>query len=212
MKTFLLLCAVALSVPAVWAQDAAAGSKKVAACQGCHGIPGYQASFPEVHKVPKIAGQGAPYIVAALVAYKKGERKHPTMRAVAGSMSDQDMADVAAFYAQLGAGEGAAGRPASAATSAVEALLARGGCVGCHGADFGKPIDPSYPKVAGQHADYLYVALRAYQIEGEPQRGRASPVMGAIAKQFTPAELRQLAAYVATLPGELKTVTETRLR
>ncbi|HJV94749.1 MAG TPA: cytochrome c4, partial [Albitalea sp.] len=65
------------------AQDAKAGEKKAAMCIGCHGIPGYQASFPEVHKVPMIAGQGAKYIVSALSAYKKGDRKHPTMRAIA---------------------------------------------------------------------------------------------------------------------------------
>ena len=84
------------------AQDAKAGEGKVAMCIGCHGIPGYQASFPEVHKVPMISGQGAKYIVSALTAYKRGERKHPTMRSIAGSMSDQDMADVAAFYEQQG--------------------------------------------------------------------------------------------------------------
>jgi hypothetical protein len=57
--------------------------------------PGYQASFPEVHKVPMISGQNAKYIAASLVAYKKGERKHPTMRAIAASLSEQDMADLA---------------------------------------------------------------------------------------------------------------------
>ena len=68
-------------------------------CLGCHSIPGYQASFPEVHHVPMISGQGAKYIAAALTAYKNGDRKHPTMRAIAGSLSEQDINDVAAFYA-----------------------------------------------------------------------------------------------------------------
>ena len=68
-------------------------------CIGCHNIPGYQASFPEVYKVPKIAGQNAKYIVAALTAYRKGDRKHPTMRGDRRqSLSDQDMADIAAYY------------------------------------------------------------------------------------------------------------------
>jgi cytochrome c553 len=74
---------------------------KVEQCIGCHGIPGYKAGFPEVFRVPMIAGQSAKYIEAALHAYKKGDRKHPTMRGVAGSMSDQDIADVAAYYAQM---------------------------------------------------------------------------------------------------------------
>lgn len=63
-------------------------------CIGCHGIAGYQASFPEVYKVPMISGQSAAYIAAALDAYRKGDRHHPTMRGVAESLSDQDIADV----------------------------------------------------------------------------------------------------------------------
>ena len=94
----LALMAAAGLMTAAQAQDAKAGEKKAAMCIGCHGIPGYQASFPEIHKVPMISGQSAKYIVGALSAYKKGERKHPTMKAIAGSLSDQDMADLAAFY------------------------------------------------------------------------------------------------------------------
>src|SRR3954469_18320397 len=86
---------------AAFAQDAKAGEKKVQMCIGCHNLPGYQSSFPEIYKVPKIAGQNAKYIVAALNAYKKGERKHPSMRAIATTLTDQDMADVAAYYEQL---------------------------------------------------------------------------------------------------------------
>ncbi len=82
--------------------DAQAGEKKIAMCIGCHGIIGYQASFPVVYKVPKISGQTASYIVAALTAYKKGERRNPTMRGIATTLSDQDMADVAAYYQQHG--------------------------------------------------------------------------------------------------------------
>jgi cytochrome c553 len=74
---------------------------KVEQCIGCHGIPGYKASFPEVYRVPMIAGQSAKYIEAALNAYKKGDRNHPSMHGVAASLSDQDIADVAAYYAQM---------------------------------------------------------------------------------------------------------------
>ena len=95
-KLLPMLLALAAPFTIAHAQDAAAGEKKIAMCVGCHGIGGYQASFPEVHKVPMIAGQNAAYIVASLTAYKKGDRKHPTMRGIAGSMSEQDMADVAA--------------------------------------------------------------------------------------------------------------------
>jgi cytochrome c553 len=73
---------------------------KVEACIGCHGIAEYKASFPEVYRVPKIGGQSAKYIESALNAYKKGDRKHPSMHGIAASLSDQDIADVAAYYAQ----------------------------------------------------------------------------------------------------------------
>ena len=80
--------------------DAKAGQKKNAMCIGCHGIPGYKASFPEVYSVPMLGGQNAKYLENALHEYKKGDRNHPSMRGVAGSLSDQDIADLAAYYAQ----------------------------------------------------------------------------------------------------------------
>ncbi|MBX3589025.1 MAG: cytochrome c4 [Ramlibacter sp.] len=194
--------------------DAKAGEKKIDMCIGCHGIIGYQASFPEVYKVPKISGQGAKYIISALNAYKKGERKHPTMRGIADSLSDQDMADVAAFYSQHGVVEGAT-LPATASvqpSAEVDALLKKAACVSCHGANFAKPIDPSYPKIAGQNADYLYVALKAYKTENNANVGRSNGVMAGIAKQFSNAELKALAKYVGSLEGDLKTVPESKFR
>jgi cytochrome c553 len=213
MKTLSLLLALAALSPVAQAQDVEAGRGKVAMCVGCHGIPGYQNSFPEIHKVPMISGQNAKYIEAALQAYKKGDRKHPTMRGIAGSMSEQDMADVAAFYAQDG--QGGAGLSTVAArqpSEAAAALLAKGACASCHGADYNQPIDPSYPKIAGQHADYLYVALKAYQTDGNPHVGRSNAIMGGIARQFTHAELKTLANHLGTLPGPLKTVPQSRFR
>ena len=79
--------------------NAAAANAKVWLCVGCHSIPDYRADYPLVYRVPKIGGQNASYIAATLAAYKKGERKHPTMRAIAGSLSDQDMADLGEYYA-----------------------------------------------------------------------------------------------------------------
>ena len=90
---------LALTAPAVAVGDAAAGQKKTAMCQGCHGIPGYKSVFPAVYNVPKLGGQHPGYIVKALQGYKSGERSHPTMRAIAAGLNDQDMADVAAYYA-----------------------------------------------------------------------------------------------------------------
>ena len=98
--------------------DAKAGEGKIAMCIGCHGIIGYKSSFPEVYHVPKISGQNAKYIAAALEAYKKGDRKHPSMRGIATTMSEQDIADVAAYYAQHGVKEGAPELPAAREPSA----------------------------------------------------------------------------------------------
>lgn len=78
----------------------AAAEKKIAMCIGCHAIPGYKATFPEVYRVPMIAGQSAGYIESALKAYQKGDRKNPSMRGIAGSLSEQDIADLAAYYSQ----------------------------------------------------------------------------------------------------------------
>jgi cytochrome c553 len=94
-----LLCAPL----AAWAQgapkgSAEAGARKNAMCSGCHGIPGWRTAYPEVYSVPKIGGQHPAYIVKALQEYKNGERSHPSMRAIAATLSDQDMADLAAYY------------------------------------------------------------------------------------------------------------------
>lgn len=196
------------------AQDAAAGEKKAAMCIGCHGIVGYQASFPQVYKVPMISGQGGAYIAAALAAYKKGERKHPTMRGIAKTLSDADMADLGAFYEKHGQGavKSVAAVAAAPAPAPVAALLAKGACASCHGADFNKPINPAYPKLAGQHADYLGLSLAAYATEGNPQVGRGNAIMGAQVKQFTRAELKAMAEYIATLPGEMRVVPQSRFR
>ena len=194
--------------------DVNAGKSKIAMCIGCHGIVGYQASFPEIYKVPKISGQSAKYIVSALDAYKKGERKHPTMRGVASSLSDQDMADLAAYYSVHGVVEGATlpAKPGKEPSAQVDALLKKGGCVACHGDNFAKPIDPSYPKIAGQHADYLFVALKAYKTEKNPQVGRSNGVMAGMAKQFSNNELKEMSKYISSLDGDLKTVPQSKFR
>ncbi len=213
-KTFALLLALVSAVPAAWAQDAAAGEKKAAMCIGCHGIPGYQASFPQIHKVPMISGQGSKYIANSLAAYKKGERRHPTMRAVAASLNDKDMADLAAFYEKHGASslKTVADTPAVQPSAEVAALLTKGACASCHGANFSKPIDPSYPKIAGQHADFLAVALNAYAVQGNPNVGRGNAIMAGQVKQFKTAELKLLAGYIGSLPGELRTEPQPKFR
>ena len=194
--------------------DAKVGQSKAAMCIGCHGIVGYQASFPEIYKVPKISGQAAPYIVSSLNAYKKGERKHPTMRGVAESLSDQDMADLGAYYSAHGVVEGAAlaAKPSKEPSTQVAALLKKAACVSCHGENFAKPISPGYPKIAGQHSDYLFVALKAYKTENNPLVGRANGIMAGMVKQYSNAELKEMSKYISSIDGDLKTVPQAKFR
>lgn len=112
MKSYrLLLVAIAAILPLLAAaQDkkaaspaqAASGDAPVSNCIGCHSIPGYQASFPQVYRVPKIGGQSPQYIEAALKAYRQGDRKHPTMVGIAKGLSDQQITALAAYYAARG--------------------------------------------------------------------------------------------------------------
>jgi len=107
-KTLLGAALVALAAGQASAQapapagDAAKGREKVAMCQGCHGIDGWRTAFPEVYSVPKIAGQQPAYLMSALKAYRSGDRTHPSMRAIAAQLSDADIANVAAYYGDLG--------------------------------------------------------------------------------------------------------------
>ncbi len=78
--------------------DVQRAKDKISLCIGCHGIPDYRTAYPEVYRVPMIAGQNPGYLVKALEAYKSGERNHPSMRAIARSLSAQDMADIAVYY------------------------------------------------------------------------------------------------------------------
>ncbi len=80
------------------AGDPAKGREKIQMCTGCHGIDGFRTAFPEVYNVPRIGGQHPAYLAKALQEYKSGERQHPSMRAIAASLSEQDMADLAAYY------------------------------------------------------------------------------------------------------------------
>ena len=104
MKKLIVLLALAgisqWSAAADAVGDANAAKNKVAMCIGCHGIAGYKATYPEVYRVPMLGGQSEKYIASALNAYKKGERNHPSMVGIAKGLSDQDIADISAYYAQ----------------------------------------------------------------------------------------------------------------
>jgi cytochrome c553 len=163
------------------AGDAARGARVAYTCLGCHGIPDYRNAYPNYH-VPKLGGQHAGYMVAALTEYRGGARPHPTMRGQAASASEQDLRDAAAYFATgtpvASSGKGSGTPPAAGAT-----------CVACHGAD-GVGILPDYPTLAGQHADYIEQALRAYR-GGKRQHA----VMNGMAASLKDEDIRALARY-----------------
>lgn len=172
---------------ALAAGDAKRGAKLAYTCYGCHGIPDYRNAYPTYH-VPKIFGQNAEYLAAALAEYKNGNRPHPTMKGQAGSLSDADIADLSAFFAGPTPikGDGPTGTaPAAAAT-----------CAACHGPD-GVAIMAMYPVLAGQHKDYLEQSLRAYR-SGK----RVNAIMQGMSAQLTDADIKALAAwFAAQKPG-----------
>lgn len=215
LASFLTLAGIGSAQAADVVGQAQAGAGKAAMCIGCHGIPDYKTAFPQVYRVPKIAGQSAGYLQAALKEYKEGTRKFPSMQAIAAPLSEQDMADLAAYYSQQGAAAPASAAAALAAPNAtVKAMLDKSNCISCHGANFSSPIDGNTPKLAGQHPDYLYAALKAYAApETGVAYGRSNAIMrGMINGQYQPEELQQMAAYLGSLPSEIHTVAESRFR
>ena len=185
----ILLAAAAFAAPVGADGDAASGQKLFETCRGCHSVPGYTNAFPNYH-VPKIAGQHAGRVVAALAAYRSGERGHPTMHAQAASLSDQDIQDIGAYLAAAG-GTPQGTAPARAAPEKAAV------CGACHGLDGNSP-SPEFPILAGQHRDYLLQALHQYQ-----GGSRSNPIMAPQAKALTEQEMRELAAWFAAQPSPL---------
>jgi cytochrome c553 len=151
-------------------------------CHGCHGIENYKNAFP-IYSVPRLGGQHVAYLVVALKAYAGKERAHATMHSHAAGMSEQDMADVAAYLA--GSELAPTGRAVGTAPKASHT------CVACHGND-GIGILPEYPSLTGQHADYLAESLKAYR-SGQ----RKNAVMAGMTAPLTDADIVELARYYA---------------
>jgi cytochrome c553 len=179
-------------LPITLAGDAARGAVIGQTCTGCHGIPGYFNANPAYH-VPKLGGQNADYLEVALQGYRRGTRGHDTMQAQASSLSDQDIADVAAYFESFD-GEPERGRTrASAAT--IEAGRGKAAtCVACHGPE-GVAAATQWPHLAGQHETYLLVALEQYK-DGR----RVDLVMNPLMGPLDDASIEQLAAFFAAQP------------
>jgi cytochrome c553 len=179
------------------AGDPEAGKFKFSTCTGCHGIPDYNNVYPTYH-VPRLGGQHAEYIVAALKEYQAGERKHPTMHANASSLNAQEMENIAAYVSSVQPTEEAhpiKGDP-EAGKKKAEA------CAACHGQDGNSPT-PTFPRLAGQHEDYLRKALQDYK-SGE----RKNAIMNGMAAPLSDKDQSDLAAYFASQPSSVYVVKQ----
>jgi len=196
----LLLPLAAFAQQAAPVGDAAKGEKLAYTCQGCHAIPNYKNVYP-TYSVPKLHGQRPQYLVAALKEYKSGDRSHGTMHAQASSLSDQDMADLAAYLAGPNVlSESKSDVPATARPKATET------CLACHGTN-GVGITADYPSLAGQHADYIERALHDYQ-----KGGRKNPVMTGMAATLTKQDIEELAKYYSSQSPSLQTLPKQSFR
>jgi cytochrome c553 len=161
-------------------------------CAGCHGVPGSFNAVPAYH-VPKLGGQNADYIEVALQGYRRGTRGHETMQAQASSLSDQDIADVTAYFAGL-PGEAETGRFSASAAEIEAGRTKAATCVACHGQE-GIAAAPQWPNLAGQHASYLAVALEQYK-----NGSRVDLVMNPLMLPLDEASIEEIAAFFAAQP------------
>ena len=192
---FLFLVLIPVSAIAASLEgDSANGKTKAYTCTGCHGIPGYNNIYP-TYKVPKIGGQNAPYLVAALNAYKLGERMHPTMRLQAESMSDQDIEDISAWLSSIETVRVETTQAIAPSSSNAAGREKSQLCEVCHGAD-GMGAEPAYPKLAGQYASYLQRTLQDYR---DGQRKAVS--MAAFAVNLNDQDIEDLSLWYASMVG-----------
>jgi cytochrome c553 len=194
----LSIAAIAASTFAgtAWVQEPAAhgdakrGKAISYTCLGCHGIDGYKNAYP-MYSVPKLEGQNPDYLAAALHGYRDGDRAHVTMHSQASELSDQDILDIAAYFA---------GKPLTATGKAPGSVpQAATLCVSCHGQD-GVAIAPMYPSLAGQHQDYLVRAIDEYR-----KGGRKNPVMKGFAASLKDQDVAVIAQYFSRLTPALST-------
>jgi cytochrome c553 len=163
-------------------------------CLGCHGVEGYRNAYPN-YRVPKLVGQHPEYIVAALQEYKGDQRSHVTMHAQASELSDQDMADIAAYFS------GTALQAAPVPANAPPAPAAVAVCAACHGVT-GISAVPNYPNLAGQYPDYLKREIGEYKTGG-----RKNPIMAGMSVTIKDSDVDALAAYFSSMKPSLSTLS-----
>ena len=183
LAAFLLTAAVSSQLAAEG--DPERGRILADPCLGCHGIEGNMTTYPPYH-VPRLGGQNANYIVKALKGYAAEDREHDGMHAQAADLSEQDLQDIAAFFANEVAVE------ADPEVTPPESGIY---CVSCHGATGVGPTT-EFPHLAGQHADYLHETIRQYL-----ERERSDISMNAFLNFLTEEQLDELVRFYANQPG-----------
>ncbi len=190
--------------------NAEAGKKKFYTCGGCHAIEGYSNAFPNYH-VPRLGGQHDKAVIAALNAYKTGDRSHGSqpqansMQGNAQTLSDKDAEDIAAYVSKKVLSTEVnliTGNPAKGKEKAAV-------CAGCHGEDGnvqdsnGKVLNQEYPRLAGQYEDYLIKALKDYK-----KGVRKNPIMGGMAQSLNEEEIKDISSYYASQKRGLLTISD----
>ena len=180
-------------VPITLEGDAEQGAALAATCAGCHGVPGSRNAYPSYH-VPKLGGQNPDYVEVALQGYRRGTRSHPTMQAQAATLSDQDIADLAAYFV------GREGEPEIGKSDAGEVEVQAGrrkavACLQCHGEIGIAETTTPWPHLAGQHGSYLEQAMLEYQTGA-----RSDLLMGPLVAGLDEQTIAELAAYFSAQP------------
>lgn len=184
--SFLILIGSITTSQSFAAGDAERGASLSQTCMGCHGAPGLRNASP-VYKVPMLGGQHADYLAAALKAYKDKQRSHPTMQAQSANLSDQDMADIGAYFASQSGNH----RPSNAKVPA-QAKDKTAACASCHGPD-GNTDNTAFPKLAGQYDDYIERALLDYK-SGK----RQNAIMSGFAANLSKEDIAEIAAWYSS--------------
>jgi len=199
LVSFVVVAVISLVAPQIlMAQgDAAAGQAKSALCATCHAADGNS----QIAMNPKLAGQSAKYLLKQLQDYKSGARQNPTMSAMVASLSDQDMADIAAWFASqevtLGGANAEQLELAENLYRSGNSDLSVAACSACHGPTGAGNWPAGFPSLSGQHAEYTLTQLRAFRA-GE-RSNDTSGMMRSVVERLTDAELEALASYVSGL-------------
>ncbi|WP_303285981.1 c-type cytochrome [Marinobacter sp. SS8-8] len=190
---------IGLAAMAHGAGDPQAGEQNAAVCAGCHGQGGAK---PVMGVYPKLSGLGEKYLYNQLVAIKEGERVIPEMTGMLGSMSDQDLQDLAAYFNK----QDMVVSQADPDLADKGAALYRGGnmatgvpaCAGCHSPQGNGNEPAGYPALGGQNADYVAKQLKAYR-EGTRNTGTNAAIMMDVASKLTDAEIKAVSSYISGL-------------